>query len=194
MGLLDDAMQEIRVAMESPSRRVECLHLIGVCALEAGQPQTALEHLTELLDTPDLGHEQQLAGRLELGRAHQALGDVARARQAFEAVENIDPNFCGVSGLLAGLGPVSSPDVAASEESDEFESFEDVISDSSEEEEPEPDPGETFQDLVDEANAETVDDEPGEPAAPPAAPAAEPPTEPEPPPASPRKKKKISFV
>jgi tetratricopeptide (TPR) repeat protein len=200
MGLLDDAMQEFRVAMESSLRRVECLHLIGVCALEAGQPQVALEHLSQLLDSPDLGGEQQLAGQLELGRAHQALGDVVQARVAFEAVEAVDPSFCGVSDLIAGLGEPPAPEEAPAEEPDAFESFEDVISDAAEEEEPESDPGETFQDLVDEANAEPVEDEPAEhaPPAEPMAPAPEPPAEPaaaaSPPKKKRKKKKKISFV
>lgn len=197
MGLIDDAIQEFRVAMHAPGRRVECLHLIGVCALEAGQPQVAVDHLSQHVDSPELDDEQKLAGRLELGRAYQALGDMARARKCFEAVAASDPDFCGVTEILAALGPAPEPEAAA-EEPAEFESFEDVISDALEDDASgEPDPGETFDDLVAEANASVDDDDTGaDPASPPASrsgaaasdPAASGSSEPR------KKRKKISFV
>jgi tetratricopeptide (TPR) repeat protein len=41
MGLLDDAIQEFRASMVHPPRVIECLHLIGLCALDGGQPDLA---------------------------------------------------------------------------------------------------------------------------------------------------------
>jgi tetratricopeptide (TPR) repeat protein len=200
MGLLDDAIQEFRVAMQSPSRRVECLHLVGLCALEAGQAQLAVENFTEQLEAPDLSDEHKLAGRFQLGCAYREMGDLARARSALEAVAAVDPNFCDVGALLEDL-ETAQPSEAAPDASaeDGYESFEDVVFEASEgdgEPDPEPDPGETFEDLVEEANAVESDEEDSTPAAPgstpaagrspgPAAPAA---------PGPKRKKKKISFV
>jgi tetratricopeptide (TPR) repeat protein len=192
MGLLDDAIQEFRVAMQAPSRRVECLHLVGLCALEAGRPQLAVENFTEQLEAPDLSEEHKLAGRFELGRAYRAMGNLARARSALEAVAAVDPNFCDVGALLDELA-MARPSGAAPEASAEggYESFEDVVFETSEaEDEPEPDPGETFEDLIEEANADEPDeaapgstsaDGRGRGSADPAAP-------------RPKRKKKISFV
>jgi len=198
MGLIDDAIQEFRVAMQSPSRRVECLHLVGLCALEAGQPQLAVENFTEQLEAPDLSDEHKLAGRFQLGCAYREMGDLARARSALEAVAAMNPNFCDVGALLESLETAQSSEAAPDPNADDaYESFDDVVSEVSEgEDEPEPDPGETFQDLVEEANAVESDEEESAPAAPgstpaagrspgPAAPAA---------PGPKRKKKKISFV
>jgi tetratricopeptide (TPR) repeat protein len=199
MGLLDDAIQEFRVAMQSPNRRAECLHMVGLCALEAGQPQLAVENFTEQLEAPDLSDEHKLAGRFQLGCAYRAMGDLARARSALEAVAALDPSFCDVGAILADL-PEAPPDADVSDADTEggFESFDDVMTEASEEEdEPEPDPGESFDDLVEEANAyepNAADDTPAAPASPPAA-------EQHPEPAAPaatqpkkKKKKKISFV
>jgi tetratricopeptide (TPR) repeat protein len=203
MGLLDDAIQEFRVAMQSPSRRVECLHLVGLCALEAGQPQLAVENFTEQLEAPGLSDEHKLAGHFQLGCAYREMGDLTRARSALEAVAAVDPDFCDVGALLGDL-EAAQPSEAASDPSaeDGYESFEDVVFDASEgegEPDPEPDPGETFEDLVEEVNAIESDEEDSTPVAPGATPAAGR----SPGPAAPAapgpkkkttKKKKISFV
>jgi tetratricopeptide (TPR) repeat protein len=200
MGLLDDAIQEFRVAMQSPSRRVECLHLVGLCALEAGQAQLAVENFTEQLEAPDLSDEHKLAGRFQLGCAYREMGDLARARSALEAVAEVDPNFCDVGAQLEGL-ETAQPSEAASDASadDDYESFEDVVFEASEgegEADPEPDPGETFEDLVEEANAVESDEEDSSPVPPGATPAAGQSPGPAAPaaPGPKRKKKKISFV
>jgi tetratricopeptide (TPR) repeat protein len=194
MGLLDDAIQEFRVAMQSPGRRVECLHLVGLCALEAGLPQLAVENFTEQLEVPDLSDEHKLAGRFQLGCAYRAMGDLARARSALEAVAAVDPDFCDVGALLENLATTQRPDA---ERDDGYESFDDVVSEAREEEgEPEPDPGQSFDDLVGEANADEPDQEGDAPAPPGAAPAAEQSQAPDAPAAQEpkKKKKKISFV
>ncbi len=179
--------------MQSTNRRVECLHLVGLCALEAGQPQLAVENFTEQLEAPDLSDEHKLAGRFQLGCAYRAMGDLPRARSALEAVAALDPSFCDVGLLLEDLAAEQPPDAAPDTSADDgFESFEDVVVEASEDEnESEPDPGESFDDLVAEANADEPDAEDSAPVAGrssrPAAPAA---------PGSERKKKKkkISFV
>ena len=194
MGLLDDAIQEFRVAMQSPSRRVECLHLVGLCALEAGHPQMAVENFTEQLEAADLSDEHKLAGRFQLGCAYRAMGDLERARSALEAVAAVDPSFCDVGALLENLATAQPPEAAPD---DVYESFDDVVSEAREEEgEPEPDPGENFDDLVEEANADESDEESDAPAPPGVAPAAGQSPAPAAPaaPGPKRKKKKISFV
>jgi tetratricopeptide (TPR) repeat protein len=193
MGLLDDAMQEFRVAMQSPSRRTECLHLIGVCALEANQPHMAVEHLSQHLESPDLGSEQKLAGRLELGRAYQALGDVNAARSCFEAVSAMDPQFCGVDELLQNLNSEYTSEIP-DDPDDGYESFEDMVVDSAEDsEQSDADSGESFDDLVAEANADVAEPEKSDAGsdAPPA-PAPRVPGVPDAP--KTKRKKKISFV
>jgi len=214
MGLLDDAMAELRLAMEDPSRKVECMHLLGVCALDAGQEPEAVEHLEALLALDGLSAEQTLAGRFDLGCAYQSLGDRERARGAFEAVVSIRSDFQDVQERLASLDAPPSDDKPDEDDTGgDFESFDDVMADVDDEEDAEEaSAGESFDDLVAEANEPGEDDDADggavaeaprpEPEAPepdaepaPAEPAPQPagPAEPEPP-SRPRKKKKISFV
>jgi tetratricopeptide (TPR) repeat protein len=128
MGLLDDAIGEFRFAMADAARRLACLHMMGVCALDLGRGADAVSHLSEALAGGALPREQEAALRLDLGRAHQATGDRARARAAYQAVRALSPDFGDVERLLAELdaAPAEPP---AQGESEAFESFDDLIAD-----------------------------------------------------------------
>ncbi len=201
MGLYDDAIYELRTAMADPNRTAECLHLIGLCAIDSDQGPLAIEHLEQLLLLPGLVADAALAGRFDLGRALEAVGDVEGARRAWEAVAAQKPGFQNVRARLAGLGQPKpeEPEVGG------FESFEDVtLGVADEEPEEVVVGGETFDDLVAEANSGDAAVEPvlEAEAVLEAEPAAEPPVAQErgpapprgPKPASPRRKKKISFL
>ncbi len=128
MGLLDDAVAEFRAAMASPQRRIECLHLIGLCALDGGQPDVAIEHLDHLLASPGISDEQKLAGRFDLGRAYALAGDVERARTAFESVASVSPGFQDVRERLDALDGAAKPEEPVEVDDDAgYESFEDLI-------------------------------------------------------------------
>ena len=131
MGLFDDAIQEFRAAMVHPPRVIECLHLIGLCALDGGQPGLAVEHLEQMLETDGVVREQIIAGRFELGRAYEALGRIGEAKAAYLAVLDLDPNFQDAAARHAAL---DSPAPAAPESAQDegFESFEDFMGDDEE--------------------------------------------------------------
>ena len=192
MGLYDDAIYELRTAMADPNRTAECLHLIGLCAIDSDQAPLAIEHLEQLLALPRLAPEAALAGRFDLGRAFEAVGDVDGARREWQAVAAKNPEFQNVRARLAGLG-ASKPEPEAA---DGYESFEDVIAGR----DPEPAEvvvgGETFDDLVAEANSGEAEVDPVLEAEPvvESEPEPAPPRAPKPPPAPPRRKKKISFL
>jgi pilus assembly protein FimV len=193
MGLYDDAIYELRTAMADPGRTAECLHLIGLCAIDSDQAPLAIEHLEQLLALPGLVPNAALAGRFDLGRALEAVGDVEGARREWQAVAKQSPEFQNVRARLAGL---AAPKPEPGDESG-FESFEDVIGDGDEPAEVVVG-GETFDDLVAEANTGAAGPDPvldpdpvlePEPEPEPA-----PPRGPTPKPAPPRRKKKISFL
>jgi tetratricopeptide (TPR) repeat protein len=200
MGLFDDAIYELRTAMADPDRTAECLHLIGLCAIDSDQAPLAIEHLEQLLSMPNCSGDAALAGRFDLGRALEAVGDVEGARREWQAVADQKPGFQNVGARLAGLAAPKPDDPA-----DGFESFDDVMADGGE---LEPEEvvvgGETFDDLVAEANTSESGVESVESAEPmpepvlEAEPIAEEPATPLPPrgpkPAPPRRKKKISFL
>ncbi|MGI9592692.1 MAG: tetratricopeptide repeat protein, partial [Myxococcota bacterium] len=150
MGLFDDALSEFRAASTSPERRVDCLQMMGLCTIDMGRPEEATVHLQEALATPNLKPEQSLGLGFELGRAYEALEDLDRAREAWQAVATVDPSFCEVEERLASLGQ-AKPE----EEDSDLESFEDLFTDDDDDDTvsamPES-PGESFDDLIAEAN------------------------------------------
>lgn len=127
MGLLEDAIGEFRIALADAGRRIPCLHLMGVCALELGRGPDAVAHLSEALSGGPLPAEQEAALRVDLGRAHHACGDVARARVELEAARAAEPSFAGIERLLAELATAAPAPVA--EPAEALESFDDLMED-----------------------------------------------------------------
>jgi len=192
MGLYDDAIYELRTAMADPNRTAECLHLIGLCAIDSDQAPLAIEHLEQLLALPGLVKDAAVAGRFDLGRALEAVGDIEGARREWQAVVAQNPTFQNVSARLAGLGaPKPEPS-----EDDGFETFADVIETGAGEPAEVVVGGETFDDLVAEANTSEAEADPVLDAEPMAElePEPAPPRGPKPPPGPARRKKKISFL
>ena len=199
MGLLGDAVSEFRAAMAGPTRRIDCLHMLGLCTLEQGGAADAARHFEQALAAPDSTPEQQLAVRFELGRAFDALGDRIRARAAFEAVAAVDPSFCDVEEWLERSDEDAKPEPEVAAAGAGFESFEHLIGEAAEEQATVAAAHESFDDVIAEANQEEAEPEEleapldEEPAAPVPAPRATP-TRSRAPAAKPGRKKKISFV
>jgi tetratricopeptide (TPR) repeat protein len=216
MGLLEDALGEFRVALQVPSHRLQCLHMMALCALDLGRAADAVANLEQALGLPDLPEDRQTALRFDLGRAYAAEGDRDRARSAWEAVAAADPEFCDVRGHLAGLDAEPDEDEGDDSEGEAFESFDDLMSEAlAEGAEPETaraapaERFESFEDLMgddgDGSDAPEAPEEAGEDdtqvAQITAAEVGEaeeqdspPPPEPAPEPPRPKRRKKISFV
>ena len=175
MGLLEDAMGEFRSAMQSPALRIDSLHMLGLCALDRNEPSDAITHLEQALVLPDASDDQKLAARFETGRAFEALGDAARAREAWEAVAAVDGSFCDVGECLARLGASAAAGVPLEAKTDEYESFDDVIAEAS---------MDSDDDTETNADPETDEADTG----------SEPSPKPQPPSRKKKKKKKISFL
>ncbi|MGE4606377.1 MAG: tetratricopeptide repeat protein, partial [Myxococcota bacterium] len=195
MGLLDDAMSEFQAAMGNPSRRLGCLHLLGLCALDAGQPDDAIAHLQLAIDTDDLASEQVSALRFDLGRCFEQIGDIEAAKTEYQAVQAENPQFSDVGSRLEGIG---NPDKPAQDKF-QYESFDDFFTDSDDDDGPDgsdaaPERDESLEDVI--AEPEDVTEfepelvpevEPETESEP------EPELEPQPEPPRARKKRKISF-
>jgi tetratricopeptide (TPR) repeat protein len=146
MGLFEDAIGEFRVALADASRRLPCLHLMAACALELGRGADAVALLSDALAGGALPPEQEAALRLDLGRAHTAVGEPARARVEYEAVRALAPGFGDVDRLLEALAATPSSETRE-QAAEVFESFDDLLADESQ-----PDPpaasAESFDDVL----------------------------------------------
>ena len=150
MGLLDDAIGEFEVALTTPARRIDGLHMVAVCCLDMGRGSDAVGHLEEALGSEGLLDQQRLALRFDLGRAYEAEARIADARQAWEAVAEVDAGFCEVGERLASLGE-NKPDPDPAQD---FESFDDLMGDDEDDDATTADTaeGESFEDLIAEAD------------------------------------------
>ena len=128
MGLFDDAIAEFELAARGASRP-GCLHLMGLCALDAGAPADAVVHLEALLACDGLEADASLAAHYDLGRAHAAQGDMDGARRAYRAVLALDPGFRDVADRLQQIGASLPSTTAVPEDEGGFESFEDFFGD-----------------------------------------------------------------
>jgi tetratricopeptide (TPR) repeat protein len=209
MGLLNDAITELRLAMSDPERRVGCLHLMGMCANDMGEPEQAIGHLTEALASDGVADETLLALKLDLGSSHEAVGDVASARRTYEEIQAVDPNFADVTARLDELAKSEEDEAEgdAGQETEEYETFAEFLGelDDSDDVDADGESGsgggaeeapawESFDDVVAEVDAEDNDAPASEGASTDVtAESAEPTKETEETPKR-RKKKKISFV
>ena len=84
MELYDEAIQEFRLTARDPARALECADLLGLCFLAKGQPEQAIEDLRAGLGVAGHPPEAYFGLRYDLGVAHEAAGDLARALEQFE--------------------------------------------------------------------------------------------------------------
>jgi len=133
MGLCDDAIGEFASAMASPARKLDCLAMMGLCALDLGRADDAVAHLEQALTTPDLDETRMAGLRFDLGRAFDLKRDWARTRELWEQVKAFDPDYQDVAQRLEELGEESSPSLGALDPEDStgpgeaLESFDDLI-------------------------------------------------------------------
>jgi len=182
MGLWDDAISEFQICLASEGRRCESLHMMGLCTMEVGRVADAVSHLEQALAMPEASDQARAGLYFDLGRAQAMAGDLDRARNAFEQVQALEPDFPGVAEQLAGI---ESGKIVQPESDDGYESFDDIMDD---DDVSEAEPLESFDDVI--AEVEALPEE--QAAAPPAEPAANDDTGTKP--GRSGRKKKISFV
>jgi tetratricopeptide (TPR) repeat protein len=130
MGLLDDAIGEFRYALGSSTRRLDALHMMGLCALDVGRAADAIGHLEQALASPDVPAEREVALRFDLGRAYELQGDRDRALVALQRVVELDAEFQDaaerIDALQSGAGPLPSANAGEA-----YESFDDLLAQTS---------------------------------------------------------------
>jgi len=215
MGLLDDAIGEFRYALGSSTRRLDALHMMGLCAIDVGRAADAIGHLEQALASPDVPAEREVALRFDLGRAYELQGDRERALVALQRVVELDAEFQDAAQRIEALQSGEPPRPAPAPGGETYESFDDLLAQTSDAAAEAPaetyESFDEFQGDGEEGEPPAAADEPepaadAEPAAtavvaadvepdPEPAPASAPEPEPEPsqPDEPPRRKRKISF-
>jgi tetratricopeptide (TPR) repeat protein len=93
MGLHEEAIKEFALVRATPGRAVQCHLMIGLCQLERGKLNLAVDEFKAGLYVDGITERESLALYFELGAAYEALGDAKEAIYYFEKVAKRDPRF-----------------------------------------------------------------------------------------------------
>lgn len=135
MGLYEDAMSEFRIALESPERRLDCLHLLGLCARDLKRPLDAVAFLRQALADEGLAGERRFSTLYDLSYALEEAGQAAEALESLERLREEAPDHPALAERIESLRALQTlsptePSVEAVPETGEvFESFDDLIAD-----------------------------------------------------------------
>jgi len=103
MGLVDEAIAEFQLAAKDPKRSLECSSMIGICFMEKGMADVAVQWYERGLQVPGRAPEEYRGLRYDLGMAWEAAGDITKARTTFADLVREDPSFRDVSDKLRDL-------------------------------------------------------------------------------------------
>jgi pilus assembly protein FimV len=103
MGLLDEAIAEFQLAAKDPKRSLECSSMIGICFMDKGMADVAVQWYERGLQVPGRAPEEYRGLRYDLGIALEATGDLGKATATFGDLVREDPSFRDVSDKLRDL-------------------------------------------------------------------------------------------
>ncbi|MBK5255665.1 MAG: tetratricopeptide repeat protein [Vicinamibacteria bacterium] len=103
MGLIDEAIAEFQLAAKDAKRSLECSSMIGICFMEKGMADVAVQWYERGLLVQGRAPEEYRGLRYELGMAWEASGDLAKATATFGDLVREDPSFRDVSNKLREL-------------------------------------------------------------------------------------------
>ena len=115
MGLLDEAIAELRLAAGDPARIVECASLLAECFVEQGRPERAVRWLEKGLAAPGLPAPQRHGLQYDLGAAHEACGETSRALAVYARLQAEDAGFRDVEEKVRRLSGAADREGGPSE-------------------------------------------------------------------------------
>lgn len=103
MDLLDEAIEEFRLAASDPSRALSCANLLGLCYLAKGKPEQAVPEFLQGLRIPGHPPEDYRGLKYELAMAYEATGDLTKALEILSGVYGESPTFRDVKERVQDL-------------------------------------------------------------------------------------------
>ncbi len=108
MGLLDDAIRELKMAVRDPGRRIEGLAVLGICYCEQGKPEEALGVFERCLLLGGSSGKAAAGILYEMALVHEEAGHGAEALECYRRVAEIDPGYRETRSRAARLGAEGS--------------------------------------------------------------------------------------
>jgi pilus assembly protein FimV len=110
MDLLDEAIEEFRLASKDPSLALDSSQFIGLCYMKMGAVNLAIEEFLRGLSIPDQRPERYLGLKYELALGYEASGNFKNALDLFSEIFHEDSGFRDVAAKVKLLGtPKTQP-------------------------------------------------------------------------------------
>ena len=103
MGLMDDAICEFKIAMQTQDKEVLCHMMIGLCHLDKGITTDAISQFKKALYVEGITDTETISLYFELGRAYERLEDNREALYYFEKVAKKNTRFRDVSERISTI-------------------------------------------------------------------------------------------
>ena len=103
MSLLDDAIEELKLASLEPSKFVECQGIIALCYLEKGEPEQAIQAFNEARVRVEERGDKYQDLTYQIATIYENDGKVGEAAQVFQELFQINPNYRDVKRRLNKL-------------------------------------------------------------------------------------------
>ena len=103
MGLMDDAISEFKIAMQTQDKEVLCHMMIGLCFLDKGITTDAISQFKKALYVEGITESETTSLYFELGRSYERLEDDREALYYFEKVAKKNSRFRDVAERIAGV-------------------------------------------------------------------------------------------
>ncbi len=106
MGLFSEAIgafQQAASGAKGTEREVDCMITAGLCQVELGAYEKAIEFFRAGLGAAALNAASALALHYEIGSAYESLGEKEKALEYFTKVHRSDPGYREVAAALERL-------------------------------------------------------------------------------------------
>lgn len=103
MGLIDDAIREFQSSRNDPGRFIHSSNMLGVCYIEKGLYQLAVDVLTDAIDKMEDRGEAYWAMKYDLADAYEKNGNMKEALDIYANVYGWNSKFRSVSERIAQL-------------------------------------------------------------------------------------------
>ena len=95
-GRFDEAIDELKKALENPKRSADCYLRLAVCSREKNLTDDAIKYLKKGLGSKNLSESKQVELQYELAEAYKTKGKARKARKIFKQIHKVDDNFRSV--------------------------------------------------------------------------------------------------
>ena len=103
MALLDDAIEELKLASLEPSKFVECQSVIALCYSEKGEYAQAIQALQEARARVNKGEQRYQDLTYQIASSYEEDGRVTEAAHIFQELFQMNPGYRDVKARLNRL-------------------------------------------------------------------------------------------